>query len=194
MGVLSKVGSDFLDKHHHPVIQMLIQNQQKYLATIPEDKIVHIRPYDSKVKDVGNSIVLKIKEAIPGLDVLFMGASALGIGGQNDIDLNILSVPAEYSKYIPVLEKLFGKPAKTNPNLVKWEFVQDGFEVELYLTDKNSPALLEQIKTFEILRDNQNLAKEYENIKLECNGLSFREYMRRKYEFFNKILKLDDGE
>ena len=67
-------------------------------------------------------------------------------------------------------------------------FTRDNFDVELYLTDRNSPTLKEQIKTFEILRDNPKLQKEYEQIKLASNGLSFREYMRRKYEFFNKIL------
>src|SRR3989344_6875430 len=166
---------------------MLTPNQEKYLQTIPDYKLAKIKPFDPKVQEVGNAIVQKIKEVLPDLEVLFMGASALGIAGQNDIDLNVLSTPTEYPKYLPLLEELFGKPTKANPNLVKWEFVEGGFEVELYLTDKDSTSLREQIKTFEILRDDTGLAKEYEKIKLESDGLSFREYMRRKYEFFNKI-------
>ncbi|MEK7161686.1 MAG: hypothetical protein AAB729_03285 [Patescibacteria group bacterium] len=72
--------------------------------------------------------------------------------------------------------------------MIKWEFQRSGFDVELYLTDRNSPALQEQIKTYELLRDNRSLLIEYEQIKLACNCLLFQEYMRKKYEFFNKIL------
>lgn len=172
---------------------MLTENEEKYLKTIPEDKMANVRSFDPKVRVVGNKIVQNINNKIPELEVLFMGASALGIAGQNDIDLNILSTPNKYKNYLPPLIQMFGKPAKTNPNLVKWEFIKDGFEVELYLTDKDSPELQRQIKTFNILKNNQALAKEYEDIKLRSNGLSFREYMRRKFEFFNKILRLNEN-
>ncbi len=58
----------------------------------------------------------------------------------------------------------------------------------MYLTDPTTPSMQEQIKTFEILKNDPKLLKEYEQIKLSADGQSFREYMRRKYEFFNKIL------
>ena len=138
---------------------MLSAHQRKYLATISEEKITHIQPFDPRVQEVGNLLVLKIKTALPELEILFVGAAALGIAGQNDIDLNILSTPTEYQKYLPTLKKLFGEPAKSSPILVKWEFAQEGFEVELYLTDQNSPILKEQIQTFEILRDNPKFSK-----------------------------------
>lgn len=167
---------------------MITENEEKYLLTIPEEKIVQIKLYNPKVREVGNSIVQSIKNKIPDVEVLFMGASVLGIAGQNDIDINVLSIPSKYGKYLPSLIELFGEPTKSNPNLIKWEFIENGFEVELYLTDKNSPLLQRQIKTFNILKDNPELAKEYEKIKLNSNGLSFREYMRVKFEFFNRIL------
>ncbi len=167
---------------------MLTSNQEKYLLTIPEDKKISIQPFDPKVKETGLQIVKEIENKLPQLNVHFGGASALGIAGQNDIDLNALSSPDEYSRYLPGLITMFGEPAKNTPNLVKWEFDKNGFEVELYLTDRDSTSLQEQIKTFELIQNNQDYKKEYEQIKLACDGLSFREYMRRKYEFFNKIL------
>ena len=168
---------------------MLTENQEKYLKTIPEDKIASVKSFDPKVRDSSNEIVRQIKNKLPDLEVLFMGASALEIAGQNDIDINVLSTPNEYHKHSPALKELFGEPVKSNSNLIKCEFIKDGFEVEVYLTDKNSPLLREQIETSTILKYNFDLRKQYEKIKLECNGLSFREYMRRKYEFFNKILE-----
>jgi len=168
---------------------MLTKNQENYLKTIPEQKIIEVKPFNPKAKEVGESIVRSIKNKLPNTEVLFMGATALGIAGQNDIDLNVLSKPSEYGKYLPLLMELFGEPSQSNPNLVKWEFIKDGFEVEIYLTDKDSPSLQEQIRTFNILKNNSELAKKYERIKMECNGRSFREYMRKKYEFFNEILE-----
>ena len=163
---------------------MLTPNQEKYLLTIPEDKVAIIKPFDPSVKETARAIIRQIKNEMPNLEVFFGGASALGIAGQNDIDLNLLSTPEDYSKFIPALTELFGKPTKTNPTLIKWEFQRSGFDVELYLTDRNSPALQEQIKTYELLRDKRSLLIEYEQIKLSCNCLLFKEYMRKKYEFF----------
>lgn len=169
---------------------MLTPNQEKYLQTVPEDKVTIIQSFDPKVREAARRIIREIKNEMPELEAFFGGASALGIAGQNDIDINLLSTPEEYGKYLPALSDLFGQPTTTNPALIKWEFNKDGFGVELYLTDRNSPALQEQIKTYELLRDNKNLLKEYEQIKLASGGLPFREYMRRKYEFFNKISEI----
>ena len=171
---------------------MLTKNQENYLRTIPEQKIIEVKPFNPKAKEVGDSIVWSIKNKLPNMEVLFMSATALGIAGQNDIDLNVLSKPSEYNKYLSLLMELFGEPSQSNPNLVKWEFIKDGFEVELYLTDRDSPLLQEQIRTFNILKNNSELTKKYERIKMECNGLPFREYMRRKYEFFNEVLEIND--
>jgi len=168
---------------------MLTPNQEKYLLTIPEDKVIIIKPFDPKVKKAAQEIISKIKETLPEAEILFMGASALEIAGQNDIDMTILA-NGEFERHSNSLENLFGKPVKSNPTLIKWEFVQDGFEVELYLNDVISPVLQEQIDTFNLLKNSPELLEEYEQIKLKSDGLLFREYMRRKYEFFNRILEL----
>jgi len=167
---------------------MLTPDEEKYLNTIPENKLADIKPFDPRVKLAAEEIIHSINQTLPGLEVFFGGASALGIAGQNDIDLNLLSMPVDYPKYLPILIELFGQPVKSNPILIKWEFVSGGFEVELYLTDKTSPALQRQVRVFQILRGSPALQKEYEQIKLQCNGLPFKEYMRRKFEFFNHIL------
>ena len=168
---------------------MLTEAQEKYLLTIPDDILVRIKDFDSMIYDISSKLIKKIKDTT-GLGVGFWGASALGIAGQNDIDLNILSEPAEYYIYLPKLKELFGEPKKEIPSLVKWEFNQDGFDVELYLTNKNSLQLAEQRRVYEILKSNQELYSDYEKLKRESDGISFRDYMRRKYEFFNKILSL----
>lgn len=168
---------------------MIKESQEKYLDSLPDGKIIEVKPFDPRVQKVANEIIAQIEEALPDSEIHFGGAAALGIAGQNDIDVNILSTPEEYEKYIPKIVELFGEPKKKGTS-IKWEFVQDGLDIELYLTDKNSPNLQEQLKVFELLSQNKELRDEYEQIKLPYGPIDFKEYMRKKYEFFNKILEI----
>lgn len=170
---------------------MIKEAQEKYLATLPDGRLVEVKPFDPHVQEVAKKIINKLKDALPELPIVWGGASALGIAGQNDIDINILVTKDEYDIYLPLIEKLFGEP-KRRGNSIKWEFVEDGFEVELYLNDKNSPNLQEQIKVFEILSHHKDLRDEYEQIKLPYGPIDFKQYMRKKYAFFNKILNLEN--
>lgn len=166
---------------------MIKKSQEKYLSTLPDGKIIIVKPFDPKVQEVAKEIVDKLHKIIPDLPIHFGGAAALGIAGQNDIDINILTTPEEYSLYSPKIEEIFGLPVRKGTS-VKWEFVQGGFDVELYLSDKNSQNLQDQIKVFEILSKDEYLRKEYEQIKLPYGPIDFKDYMRKKYEFFNKII------
>jgi len=170
---------------------MLTENQEKYLRKIPEGGVIKIKPWDPEVKRAAEGLIAKIKSAEPGLGVLWMGASALGIAGQNDIDMYICSQAEDFWKHLARLKEVLGEPV-AGISIMKWEMDIDGFGVELYLTDPSTPSMLEQIKVFEILKNDAVLLKEYEKIKLEANGVSFREYMRRKYKFFNRILSESD--
>src|SRR3989344_3513191 len=133
-------------------------------------------------------IINPLKKILPDLDIHFGGSSALGLPGQNDIDLDILSSPADYEKYTPLIEKLFGAPEK-HASYIEWKFDKNGFEVELCLTDRNSLSMKEQIKIYQILSNNKDLAEEYRNIKLPYGRINFKEYTKKKYAFFNKVLE-----
>ena len=165
---------------------MLTENQEKYLLKISEDKKVKIVPYDPKAKEVVVDIKNKIAKGGIDLEVAHMGASALEISGQGDIDLYILCKEEDFNMYAPRLEKLFGLKV-SGISSYKWQLHINGFEIEMYLTDPKTPSMKEQIDVFEKLKNNKELLKEYESIKSSADNLSFREYMRLKYEFFNRI-------
>lgn len=168
---------------------MLTQDEKNYLSKIDLNKKVFVNPFDPKAKKVGNSIVSKIKKEFPKLVIHFMGATSLGIAGQNDIDIYAISNPRDFSKYLPTFEKLFGKPKSIHDTFMEWDFVQEDYPIELYLTDDSSPSMKRQIKVFNVLKANQELRKEYEVLKLKFDNKSFRDYQKAKYEFYNKILK-----
>lgn len=170
---------------------MLTENQQKYLNRIPADKTVRIVPFDPKISGIVQEIKDKVKNAGINLEVNFIGASALGISGQGDIDLYILCPEKDFQIYLPKLEEIFGQKVQ-EISIIKWQFERGGHEIEMYLTDPTTPSMQEQIKVFEVLKNDPRLLKEYEKIKSSSDGLSFQEYMRRKYEFLNQILSSDE--
>lgn len=166
---------------------MLTENQEKYLQKIPADKTIKIIPFNPKISGIVQDIKDKIKNAKINLEIKFMGASALGISGQGDIDLYIFCPEKDFQIYLPKLEEIFGQKVQ-GISIIKWQLKKDGYEIEMYLTDPSTPSMQEQNKTFEILKNDPKLLKEYEQIKSSADGQPFREYMKRKYEFFNKIL------
>ena len=167
---------------------MFTKDERNYLAKIDPKKRVSIYPFDPKAKQLGESVVEKIKKHFPHLKVLFMGSVALEIAGQKDIDIYALSDPKHFRKYQPAFRKLFGKPAKRGKYVgeifIEWKYQKDGYEIEVYLTEPPE----RQIRVFEILKSNKKLLKKYENLKLLFDGKIYKNYQRAKYEFYNKIL------
>jgi len=163
---------------------MLTKEEKDYLKKVPASKKVSVKPFDPKAKKVGESIIAKIKKTLPKSKVLFMGATALGIAGQNDLDIYVLAKSRDFSKHLPKLKQLFGNPKNIHKTFVEWNFTENGYPVELYLTEPPE----RQIKVHKILKSNKKLLKEYEDLKLKYNGKSFRDYQKAKYEFYHTIL------
>ena len=168
-----------------------------FLSHLPPEKanrIIIINPFTQKIQDTASDIMSQIKEFLPQLEVKFMGASGLGISGQNDIDLYILSKPEDFSQYQPLLVQVFGEPANTHPDSIAWKFIQNNFDIELYLTDPTTTMMVRQIKVFETLKSNPQLLAEYAKLKENLNGTTFVEYQKHKYNFYHRILKELDYE
>lgn len=172
---------------------MIKESQEKYLASLPDGKVIEVKPFDPHVREEADKIIAKIKEVLPDSSIHFGGAAALGIAGQNDIDISILYESSEFERYLDAIEKLFGSPSRigTSPKnkSVKWDFKSGDFDVEIYMALKDSPALQEQLKIFQILSQSKELRDAYEQTKLPYGPIDFKEYMRKKYEFFNKLLE-----
>jgi GrpB-like predicted nucleotidyltransferase (UPF0157 family) len=167
---------------------MLTPNQEGYLNSIPEDKIAHIVPFDPATQTTAKEIIAEVNSTAPLAKIFYIGSSKLGIAGENDIDITVLG-ENNFDKYLKAFEQRYGEPVHKNieTKYVKWEFIRNGFPVELHLEDFMKAGLQEQIHTQEILENDPDLRMQYEQMKLEANGLSRREYLRRKYEFWNKI-------
>ena len=168
---------------------MLNEGQIKYLATIPDDKKVIVKPFNPKGLDIAKKIIADIKSIEPSLEVMLLGSLPLKILGQEDIDISIFCIKSEQLKHIDNFNKLFGDFDRQGKHSIKWEFEKDGFTVGVWLTDPNAETTKKQIRVFDLLKNNPVLLKEYEKIKKEAKNLTYKEYQIRKYEFYNRILK-----
>ncbi|MDP3918130.1 MAG: GrpB family protein [Candidatus Woesebacteria bacterium] len=167
---------------------MLTKDEKDFLNKIPRDKIVNVSPFDNRITRTVNEIVASINKIFPDLEIKHMGASALKISGQNDIDIYAFSKPSDFNKYLPNLVKLFDAPLHQHKTFIEWKFKRNGFDIELYLSTKDSETMKRQLTVFRILSKNDKLLNEYRKLKEDMNGKSFREYQRKKYEFYHKIL------
>jgi len=172
---------------------VLTEGQRRYLESIPDEKRTVIVPCSQELALAAQHLIEEIRAVAPGLPILFLGAAALGIPGQVDIDVYVLSPPADWANRATKLERVLG-PAIRQGTSIRWEGTRDGYRVDLYLSDPAAPSFQEQVTIFEILRQNPTLRDEYARLKQEARGRSFREYQRRKYEFYNRVLGRDEPE
>jgi len=167
---------------------LLTSDQKKYLKKIPISEKVVFFAYDPKTPEIVREIIFKIKNAIPGAKVYFMSASALGISGQGDIDISVLTSTKNYPKYLRKLKNLYGEPIPET-SVIEWKFTKNKHEISIYLDDPEKTSIQKQIKVFNLLKKNKPLLEEYQRIKAKASNLSLREYQKAKYEFYNRILK-----
>ncbi len=169
---------------------MILDSQERYLASMP-DRVVRVSHFDPRARELGWTIVEELRHGLPGIPVHFIGAASLGIAGQNDVDIEVLSLPSLYSLHGPVITRLYGPPARAGKS-IKWAFTREGFEVELYLTDMDSPSVQRQLRFYELLAADPTLRAEYLRIKMPYGPTMYKAYMRRKYAFYNRVLGLID--
>jgi len=150
------------------------------------DVIFHLQPWTPKVRIVADSLIGKIHDVAPELEVLFMGAAALGLPGKNDIDLDILCDIAVVKVYTEKLIPILGRVKAATDKLSVWEFTMNGFEIDAILSDPKISHVPLQRKRFEILRDSPELLDEYRKLKKGCDGLPYADYEKRKIAFLEE--------
>jgi GrpB-like predicted nucleotidyltransferase (UPF0157 family) len=170
---------------------MLTEKQEKWIQHLSDESIISIIPYDPncltqfyKVKSIIQS---KLGEQ---QNVEHRGASSLGISGQDEIDIHIPVSEKDFNNIIIPLVELFG-PAKGYYPLERARFntTVDGKKIEIFILNEESPAWTEGQKFYELLKNNHTVLEKYRILKESLNGLTTREYYRRKLEFMNEILE-----
>ena len=169
---------------------MLTEGEANYLAKIPDDQKMVVKPWNPKGLEIADQVIAEIKAVEPDLEIMLLGSLPLKILGQEDIDISVFCIKSEQPKHLDNFKKLFEEPTKQSKNTIGWGFQRDGFLVEIWLTDPTTETTKAQVEVFNLLKNNPDLLKEYARIKEEAKDLPYKEYQRRKYEFYHKILEV----
>ena len=169
---------------------MLTPEQEKWIESL-SDKTITIIPYDPRAGE----LFIKIKERIESVlgskvIVEHVGASSLGISGQDEVDVSIVAKKEDFEVYIKKLEPLFGPPRSRYPDRARFDVREEGKKIDLKIVDKNHPNYIESKKFEEYLKQHPETLERYRALKEECDGLTTKEYYRKKAGFINEILDM----
>lgn len=162
-----------------------------YSFTYSKEQVATIKPFDPITHRTGNELVKQIQQAEPKLKVYFVGSAALGIAGMKDIDLILATKKQNFTAFTPKLSKLLGKPEKEKEQFIEWKLQKNGCKVEVILLDPTSRMFRLQMEVHHKLMKSKPLREAYNHLKITANGVSVREYQRRKVTFYRHNLQVN---
>jgi len=173
---------------------MLTPEQEKWINHLPDDNAVGIRCYDPHAREIFCRLEKRIRFEIgENIRIELRGSTKLGISGQGELDIYIPVPPDSFDRMLGRMENTLGAPGSIY-SLRRARFVvySEGTKAEIFLINDKSDDWTRCLKFEGYLETHPEALAAYEKMKLGGNGLSTREYYRRKNEFINEILaKID---
>jgi len=153
------------------------------------DDRIEIRPYDLHAPEIFAKIEKRIRSGFEeNIKIELRGSTRLGISGQGELDIYIPVAPESFNRMLERLEKILGAPGSVYPER-RARFVEDseGMKAEIFLINEKSDDWTRCLKFENYLETHPEALTAYEKTKKDGNGLSTREYYRRKNEFMNEV-------
>ncbi|MCR4275541.1 MAG: GrpB family protein [Candidatus Wolfebacteria bacterium] len=169
---------------------MLTLEQEKWIAHLSDENKIIIVPFDPTAEEKFQKVKQRINDSIGReVPVEHRGATSLGISGQDEIDVYIPIPSARFNSLVDPLKNIFGEPKSLYP-LERARFVteENGKHIDVFLINEEHDGWKNAVKFEEYLRSHPEALEKYRQLKEDGNGLSVREYYRRKTEFINEIL------
>lgn len=170
---------------------MITAEQNKWIEHLSDENKIKIVPFDPTAEDKFQKVKQKIQRSL-GKDTIIIhrGASSLGISGQDEIDIYVPVPPTKFNLLIEPLKNLFGEPGSHYP-LERARFVTEeaGKHIDVFLINEECDGWVNGVKFENYVRTHPEALEAYRELKEDGDGLSVREYYRRKIEFFNDIVK-----
>lgn len=169
---------------------MLTDKDIAWINHLSDTDVIKILPFDPSCIDKFEKIKTKIQSSLgEDVTVLHRGASGLQISGQDEIDVYVPVPSASFNTFLASLSKIFGKPKSHYPmERARFKVPNDGKRVDVFLINEDHSGWLNSVKFENHLKSNKEALEQYRLLKESCDGLSQREYYRRKIEFINDIL------
>jgi len=170
---------------------MLTSEQEKWISHLSDKNKIRIIPFDQTAEEKFQRVKQKIRNTL-GNDtpVEHHGATSLGISGQDEIDVYIPVSSSEFNTMIHPLKTIFGEPKSLYPfERVRFAAEEDKKHIDVFLINKEHDGWKRGIAFEAHLQSHPDVLEEYRKLKENGDGMTVREYYRKKVEFINEILK-----
>ncbi len=169
---------------------MLSPEQERWIAHLSDTERIKIIPFDPSAQAKFEAVKGKI-QAVLGTEqiVEHRGATGLGISGQDEIDIYVPVAEDTFDSLIAPLASIFGAPHSLYPlNRARFVTHEQGKEITIFLINVACDAWLNGVRFENYLKSHPDALEAYRLLKEAGDGLTVREYYRRKVEFINQIL------
>ena len=169
---------------------MLTNKQKKWIAHLSDKNKIRIVRFDPTADEKFKKIKQKIQDILgKKVSVQHRGATSLRISGQDEIDVYVPVSPLRFNSSIDQLKRIFGEPKSLYLlERVRFTTEEDGKHVDIFLMNRECDGWKNGVKFEKYLKSHAKSLKDYRKLKEDGDGLSVREYYRRKLEFINDIL------
>lgn len=169
---------------------MLTPEQEKWLAHLSDSDTISMVPFDVTANEKFEQVRARIQTELgENVRVEHHGATSLGISGQDEIDVYLPVSQDGFESLVQSLKTIFGEPRSYYPSKrARFVTTEEGKHIDIFPVNEGSDDWKNLVKFENILRNNPTKLEEYRKLKESGNGLSTREYYRRKLEFINEIL------
>jgi len=169
----------------------LMARSKKWFMKFSDVKKVDIAPFNPNHVVLAEAYIRKLQKTIGGnVEIEHRGATALGISGKGEIDLD---VRAPSNRFDSILKKMmdhhFPEQGKIEHNRVRFNDKYRGIIIEIQLVRKGSVIDRDDTTVFNYLNDHPRTLKQYEKLKIKYSNTSKREYYVQKDKFYRRIIK-----
>lgn len=169
---------------------MLTAEQDKWLAHLSDTATISIVPFDPTAEEKFQKVRALIQEAL-GDDIVVEhhGATSLGISGQDEIDIYLPTAEKQFDTLVEALKPLFHEPKSLYPlKRARFAATVDGKHIDIFPINEESDDWKNLVQFEARLRAQPEKLEAYRKLKESGQGLSVREYYRRKILFIIDVV------
>lgn len=169
---------------------MLTEEQEEWINHLSDTDCVSVVPFDQNCEAQFAEIKKAIQDVVGNQQsVVHRGASALGISGQDEIDVYVPVGEDEFDDMVKALTRAFGEPQSHYPQKrARFSVRLEGKRIDIFVINKHDDDWKNSERFYYFLQSHKDVLEAYRKLKEGAAGQSVRDYYRTKTLFINDIL------
>ena len=169
---------------------MLTEEQEEWINHLSDTDHVSVVPFDQHCEAEFTKIKKAIQDVVGNQQaVLHRGASALGISGQDEIDVYVPVGEEDFDNTAKALARAFGEPQSHYPQKrARFSVRLEGKRIDIFVINKHDDDWKNSERFYYFLQSHKDVLEAYRKLKEDAAGQSVRDYYRTKIIFINDVL------